>query len=99
MKPVSRSSRSRHWSGTRHGSYGTKPGGVPPPHGGRFLSTQEEQLPMTMAPPAIDLDRLLKLRLVVGRYGEMDVARWWNTKGMLGKHGASVLQRGFPTTH
>lgn len=46
-----------------------------------------------------DLDRLLKLRLVVARFGEMDLARWWNSKGMLGHHGAVVLERGFPTTH
>jgi hypothetical protein len=42
---------------------------------------------------------LLKLRLVVARYGEMDVARWWNTNGQLGRLGASVLRRGFPRTH
>jgi hypothetical protein len=30
--------------------------------------------------PAIDLDRLLKLRLLVARFGEMDLAKWWNTK-------------------
>lgn len=46
----------------------------------------------------IDLDRLLKLRLVVARFGEMDGARWWNTKGQLGRSGASVLRRGFPRT-
>lgn len=48
---------------------------------------------------AIDLDRLLRLRLVVARFGEMDLARWWNSKGMLGRHGAVVLRRGFPSTH
>ena len=32
----------------------------------------------------LDFDRLLKLRLVVARHGEMDMARWWNTQGMLG---------------
>ncbi len=47
----------------------------------------------------IDFDRLLKLRLVVARVGEMDLARWWNTRGMLGRHGAVVLQRGLPRTH
>jgi hypothetical protein len=47
----------------------------------------------------VDLDRLLKLRLVVARFGEMDVARWWNTDGQLGRLGASVLRRGFPRTH
>ncbi len=41
----------------------------------------------------------MKLRLVVARVGEMDLARWWNTQGQLGKLGASVLQRGFPRTH
>ena len=46
-----------------------------------------------------DLDRLLKLRLVVGRFGEMDIARWWNTNGQLGRLGTSALRRGFPRTH
>lgn len=46
-----------------------------------------------------DLDYLLKLRLVVARYGEMDVAGWWNTRGLLGRQGKVVLQRGFPQTH
>ena len=48
---------------------------------------------------AIDLDRLLRLRLVVARFGEMDLACWWNSKGMLGRHGAVVLRRGIPSTH
>jgi hypothetical protein len=52
-----------------------------------------------MAQASIDLDRLLKLRLVVARFGEMDLARWWNTKGQLGRLGASALRRGFPRTH
>jgi hypothetical protein len=47
----------------------------------------------------MDLDRLLKLRLVVARFGEMDLAKWWNTKGQLGKLGAIALRRGFPRTH
>lgn len=47
----------------------------------------------------IDLDRLLKLRLVVARYGEMDSARWWNTGGLLGPKGALLMSRGFPRTH
>jgi hypothetical protein len=47
----------------------------------------------------LNLDRLLKLRLVVGRFGEMDIARWWNTNGQLGRMGALALRRGFPRTH
>lgn len=47
----------------------------------------------------IDLDRLLRLRLIVARYGEMDLARWWNSRGQLGRLGASALRRGFPRTH
>lgn len=51
----------------------------------------------------IDLDRLLRLRLVVARFGELDGARWWNTgspkEGQLGKWGAATLRRGFPRTH
>lgn len=47
----------------------------------------------------IDLDRLLKLRLVIARFGEMDLAKWWNTKGQLGRLGTATLRRGFPRTH
>lgn len=48
---------------------------------------------------SLDLDHLLKLRLVVARHGEMDIARWWNTQGLLGRYGAVALSRGFPKTH
>jgi hypothetical protein len=44
-------------------------------------------------------EHLFKLRLVVARVGEGDLARWWNTRGQLGSMGASVLRRGFPRTH
>ncbi len=47
----------------------------------------------------IDFDWLLKLRVAVGRCGEMDLARWWNTNRQLGTSGANVLGRGFPRTH
>ena len=47
----------------------------------------------------IDLERLFKLRLIVARHGEMDAARWWNTKSMLGRYGPIALRRGFPATH
>lgn len=55
----------------------------------------------------IDFDRLLKLRLVVARFGEMDSARWWTTgsgdgprsSAVLGRQGAALLSRGFPRTH
>jgi hypothetical protein len=47
----------------------------------------------------IDFDRLMKLRLAVARIGEMDLARWWNTQGLLGPRGKVVLARGFPHTH
>lgn len=29
----------------------------------------------------------------------MDLAKWWNTQGQLGKYGAVALRRGFPRTH
>lgn len=29
----------------------------------------------------------------------MDLARWWNTKGQLGRLGTLALKRGFPRTH
>jgi len=48
---------------------------------------------------SVDLERLFKLRLVVARHGEMDLAKWWNSNGMLGRRGAIVLERGFPRTH
>ena len=47
----------------------------------------------------IDLEKLLLLRLVVARFGELDNARWWNTKGQLGRLGAAVLRRGFPRSY
>jgi len=48
---------------------------------------------------SINLDRLLNLRLVVARFGEMDNAGWWNTNGMLSRLGKVALRRGFPKTH
>ena len=54
---------------------------------------------MSDAIPTIDFDRLFKLRLAVAHHGEMDAARWWNTQGMLGRRGAVVLKRGFPSTY
>lgn len=47
----------------------------------------------------VDVERLYRLRLVVARVGEMDLARWWNTKGQLGSLGSSVVSRGLPRTH
>ncbi len=52
-----------------------------------------------MTASAIELDQVLKLRLLIARFGEMDLARWWNTKGQLGRLGAVTLRRGFPRTH
>src|SRR5205807_9451484 len=52
-----------------------------------------------MHAPSIDFDRLLQLRLVVARFGEMDLAKWWNTRGQLGRLGAAAVRRGFPRTH
>lgn len=51
-----------------------------------------------MAPP-INLEKLMKLRLAVARFGEMDNAKWWNTQGQLGRLGAVALKRGLPRTH
>lgn len=48
---------------------------------------------------SLSIDTLLKLRLIVARFGEMDLAKWWNTKGQLGRLGAATLRRGFPRTH
>jgi hypothetical protein len=52
-----------------------------------------------MTETRINFDRLLKLRLVVARFGEMDIAKWWNTRGQLGRLGAAATRRGFPRTH
>lgn len=52
-----------------------------------------------MSGRGINLDLLLKLRLVVARFGEMDIAKWWNTRGQLGPVGTAALRRGFPRTH
>jgi hypothetical protein len=49
--------------------------------------------------PKINFETLLKLRTVVARFGELDVARWWNSNGQLGRLGAVVLRRGFPHTY
>ncbi len=60
---------------------------------------------MSAATPNIDFDQLLRLRLVVARYGEMDAARWWNTgdtarrTALLGRAGSVLMSRGFPRTH
>jgi hypothetical protein len=54
---------------------------------------------MSDAPTPLALDRLLQLRLVVARTGEMDLARWWNTRGQLGRLGTVALRRGFSRTH
>jgi hypothetical protein len=47
----------------------------------------------------VNFDRLLKLRLIVARFGEMDIAKWWNTRGQLGRLGTVAIRRGFPRTH
>jgi hypothetical protein len=52
-----------------------------------------------MTNASIDFDQLLKLRLVVARFGEMDLAKWWNTRGQLSRLGTAAIRRGFPRTH
>jgi hypothetical protein len=47
----------------------------------------------------MDLERLLRLRLVVARFGELEPWHWWSTRGQLGPLGTSALRRGFPRTH
>src|SRR6202043_3266490 len=53
----------------------------------------------TTSRATLDFDRLLKLRLIVARFGEMDLAKWWNTRGQLGRLGTAAVRRGFPRTH
>lgn len=52
-----------------------------------------------MNTPADNLELVLKLRLAVARFGEMDGAGWWNTTGILGRSGRAALSRGFPNSH
>jgi hypothetical protein len=52
-----------------------------------------------MTRTTLNFDRLLKLRLVVARFGEMDLAKWWNTRGQLGGLGTAAIRRGLPRTH
>ena len=52
---------------------------------------------MTMTPD--QLDRLMKLRLSVARFGEADGSNWWNTLSILGHAGARAVGRGLPRTH
>lgn len=52
-----------------------------------------------MTSHSIDVERLLRLRLTVARFGEMDLAKWWNTKGQLGPLGTAALRRGFLRTY
>ena len=67
----------------------------------RLRSAQMTSTPLTSSSSETDLDLewLLKIRTVVARIGEMDLAKWWNSNGQLGPQGASVLRRGFPRTH
>lgn len=46
-----------------------------------------------------DVEEITKLRMAVARFGEMDRAKWWNTKGLLGNLGELAISRGFPKTH
>lgn len=48
---------------------------------------------------SVNLDHLLKLRLVVARFGEMDVRKWWNSNGVLARNGQLLMSRGFSKTH
>jgi hypothetical protein len=47
---------------------------------------------------SLNLDLLFRCRLIVGRYGEMDISRWWNTSGVLSDLGSKVAARGMPRT-
>lgn len=49
--------------------------------------------------PQLSLEKLFQIRTVVARFGELDVARWWNSNGQLGRLGAVVLRRGFSRTY
>lgn len=59
---------------------------------------------MTAPSHDLDFDHLLRLRLIVARFGEMDAAMWWSTgdanrkTAVLGRAGALLMSRGFPRT-
>ncbi len=55
--------------------------------------------PSIASPISIDVELLMKVRLLVARAGEMDRYRWWNTKGMLSQVGELALSRGFSKSH
>lgn len=67
--------------------------------GGGLQSEPSESMPRSISAGSVDLDRLLRLRVAVGRMGEMDRAQWWNTRGQLGPLGGSAVRRGLPRTH
>jgi hypothetical protein len=52
-----------------------------------------------LRPVATDLERLFRMRVVLARVGEMDLAKWWNTTGQLGPIGTAAVRRGLPRTH
>ena len=43
--------------------------------------------------------KIVALRIVVARQGEMDRSKWWNTQGLLSSVGELAISRGFPKTH
>jgi hypothetical protein len=47
----------------------------------------------------VDLEMIMRLRVVVARVGEVDLAKWWNTTGQLGPIGTAAVRRGLPRTH
>ena len=49
--------------------------------------------------PSLDLEYLMKVRLVVARLGEASGNRWWNTDDLLGRKGSVLMGRGFAKTH
>ncbi len=46
----------------------------------------------------VNFELLFKCRLIIGRFGEKDVADWWNSTGLLSTLGPKVFVRGFPRT-
>ena len=92
---LSRSGAGRHVGLPRRRSISRPPVGWPT----RLSPCVAGQADRDGGQEVIDLDYVFKLRLVVARVGEMDLAQWWNTNGQLGSLRASVLRRGFPRTH
>ena len=66
---------------------------------GKSGMSQHQSASKTEMADDLTVEQIAKLRLVVAWFGEMDRAKWWNTKGMLANIGEMAIRRGFARTH